>query len=117
MPSLDWTSTITQHIPNVAKRVAYGKWALDLLKFISQPEIVQLIEDVHGQEGWNVLRGWLQRQLGYRTVDPRAPAGIDGVLRELRLRVYAVQAAWKLSIVAEHATSIAQTASQAGAGT
>lgn len=117
VPSLDWMNTIQTHIPNVAKRIAYGKWALDALKFLSQPEIVQLIEDVHGPYGHAVLRGWLQRQLGYRTIDPRAPAGLDGVMRELRLRTYSTVAALKVSIAFEHGTSIAQTAAQAGFGT
>jgi len=117
VPSLDWMNTIQIHIPNVAKRIAYGKWALDALKFLSQPEIVQLIEDVHGPFGHEVLRGWLQRQLGYRTIDPRAPAGLDGFLREFRTRTYSTQAAMKLSIAFEHATSIAQTAAQAGVKT
>jgi hypothetical protein len=117
VPSLDWTNTILSHIPNVAKRIAYGKWALDALKFISQPEMVKLIEDVHGPYAWNALRGWLQRQLGYRSIDPRAAAGLDGMLKELRLRTYGVQTGFKLSVMLEHGTSIAQTAAQAGFGT
>lgn len=117
VPSLDWMDTLQTHVPNVAKRIAYGKWALDTLKFISQPEIVKLIEDVHGPYAWNEMRGWLQRQLGYRSIDPRAPAEIDGVFREFRTRTYSTVAAWKITIMLEHATSIFQTMSQAGLGT
>jgi hypothetical protein len=114
VPSLDWMNTIQQHIPNVAKRIAYGKWAVDALKFLSQPEIIQLVEEVHGPHAMGAFRGWLQRQLGYRTIDPRAPAGMDGVLRELRLRTYSTVAAMKISIGLEHATSVVQTTAQAG---
>lgn len=108
--SLDWQTTLNQHLPNVSKRLSYTQFVLDASKFLRQPEIAQLIHDVHGPFGMRELNSWIHRQVGYSSTDPRLPAVYQMIARELRLRTYAVMTGLKLSIGAEHLTSIGQTA-------
>lgn len=108
--SLDWRTTLNQHLPNVSKRLSYTQFVLDASKFLRQPEIAQLVHDVHGPFAMRELNSWIHRQVGYSSVDPRLPAVHQMIARELRLRTYAVMTGLKLSIGAEHLTSVMQTA-------
>jgi len=112
--SLDWQATLNQHLPNVSKRLSYTQFVQDANKFLRQPEIAQLLHDVHGPFAQRELESWLHRQVGYSSTDPRLPAVHQMIARELRLRTYAVMTGLKLSIGLEHLTSVAQTAAVAG---
>lgn len=107
-------AVVFDHVNKVIKRVAYGEYAASAKRFIEDPRIRDLWSEKVGPEYYKEAMPWLQRQVGYRMVDPRAIQGVERFLRAARINFTTASSAIRATVLAEHAAAFPQSAAVIG---
>ena len=102
------------HINRVTTRIAYGRYARDVLKFSGHPKIRKLINQHIGPEYHGQIKGWLQRQVNDAALDTAMLSGIERVFRQVRVNATMVGLGLRFTTMAAQLGGWANSAAEIG---
>lgn len=102
------------HINRVTTRIAYGRYARDVLKFAGHPKIRKLINQHIGPEYHGQIKGWLQRQVNDAALDTGMLSGIERVFRQVRVNATMVGLGLRFTTMAAQIGGWANSAAEIG---
>lgn len=102
------------HINRVTTRIAYGRYARDVLKFAGHPKIRKLINQHIGPEYHGQIKGWLQRQVNDAALDTGMLSGIERVFRQVRVNATMVGLGLRFTTMAAQLGGWANSAAEIG---
>lgn len=102
------------HINRVTTRIAYGRYARDVLQFSNHPKIRKLMNIHIGPEYHAQIKGWLQRQVNEASLDTAMLSGIERVFRQVRVNATMVGLGLRFTTMAAQLGGWANSAAEIG---
>lgn len=102
------------HVNRVTTRIAYGRYARDVLKFAGHPKIRKLVSQHIGPEYHRQIKGWLQRQVNDAALDTAMLSGIERVFRQVRVNATMVGLGLRFTTMAAQLGGWANSAAEIG---
>lgn len=102
------------HINRVTTRIAYGRYARDVLQFSGHPKIRKLVNQHIGPEYHEQIKGWLQRQVSDAAMDTAMLSGIERIFRQVRVNATMVGLGLRFTTMAAQLGGWSNSAAEIG---
>ncbi len=112
--SLSVARGLNGHVNKVIKRVAYGEFVLSARKFITDRRIRQMIQAKMGEEYYEQLMPWLQRQVNDQVVPSKELAFFERFARRSRVNFQMVAMGFRWTTMAAQASGLASSTAVIG---